>query len=124
MIAVGVLHFARPHGFLRIVPAWLPAPLILVYVSGAFEIAGGLGLFFQRVRPYAAWGLIALYVAVFPANVNQAVHAIQLADGSAPIPVWALWLRLPFQALFIAWAWWMTRPDLGTSAPGDPSPRP
>ena len=104
MVAVGVLHFVNPEPFVRIVPSMLPAPLALVYVSGAFEIAGGLGLLVARLRRAAAYGLIALYVAVFPANVNMAIHRIPL-QGTTPPPVWALWLRLPFQAVFIAWAY-------------------
>lgn len=111
MIAVGVVHFVSPAGFVRIVPAFLPAPLALVLISGAAEILGGLGLLVPRTRRLAAWGLIALYVAVFPANVNMLVHEIPL--GEAPVSLLVLWLRLPFQALFIAWAYWMTRPDQG-----------
>jgi uncharacterized membrane protein len=62
------------------------------------------------VRRAAAWGLVALYVAVFPANVNMAVHHISL-DDAHPIPPLALWLRLPIQALLVAMAYWMSRPD-------------
>jgi uncharacterized membrane protein len=112
MVAVGVLHFARPSGFVKIVPAWLPAPLFLVHLSGFFEIAGGIGLFSRRLHRAAGYGLIALYVAVFPANVNMAVHRIGF-DG----PSWVLWLRLPLQGVLIAWAWWFTRPDDGARAP-------
>ncbi|MBX3193176.1 MAG: DoxX family membrane protein [Labilithrix sp.] len=107
MVWIGVLHFVRPEGFVRIVPSFLPAPLALVYVSGFFEIAGGLGLLVARVHRAAAWGLIALYVAVFPANVNMAINDIPL--GADRIPTALLWLRLPFQALFIAWAYWLGR---------------
>jgi uncharacterized membrane protein len=107
MVAVGILHFVRPEGFVKIVPAFLPVPLLLVYVSGFFEIAGGLGLLVARVHRAAAWGLIALYVAVFPANINMAVHEIQPAGGHLPVAV--MWLRLPFQALFIGIAWWLSR---------------
>lgn len=107
MIGVGILHFARPSGFVKIVPAWLPAPLFLVYLSGFFEIAGGIGLFPRRLHRAAAYGLIALYVAVFPANINMAVHELQ-PDG-AHIPVALLWFRLPLQAAFIALAWWLSR---------------
>jgi uncharacterized membrane protein len=109
MVAVGVLHFVNPAGFVRIVPAFLPAPLALVLLSGAAEILGGLGLLVPRTRRLAAWGLIALYLAVFPANVNMAIHQIPL--GEAPVSPLMLWLRLPFQALFIAWAYWFTRPE-------------
>ncbi len=107
MVAVGVLHFARPDGFVKIVPAFLPAPLLLVYVSGFFEIAGGVGLFVTRVHRAAAVGLIALYVAVFPANINMAVNAIQPTGGHLPTSV--MWLRLPFQLVFIGVAWWLSR---------------
>jgi uncharacterized membrane protein len=110
MITMGCLHFANPEPFVRIMPPVLPAPLLLVYVSGACELAGGLGLLFARTRVWAAWGLVALYVAVFPANVHMALAEIQ-PDPATTVPVWAMWVRLPFQALFIAAAWWQTRPD-------------
>ncbi len=74
MITTGILHFVRPEKFIQIVPDWLPAHRALVYVSGFFEILGGVGLQIPRVQKPAAWGLVALYVAVFPANVNMAVH--------------------------------------------------
>ena len=108
MIAIGVLHFARPKPFVRIVPKFLPAPLALVYISGFFEILGGVGLLVPGTRTWAAWGLVALYVAVFPANIYMLTHNISL-NPKKPIPRWALWLRLPFQFLFIAWAYWFTQ---------------
>jgi len=107
MIAIGVLHFVRPKPFVRIVPKFLPAPLTLVYVSGFFEILGGVGLLIPDTRAWAAWGLVALYVAVFPANIYMLTNNISL-NPNKPIPRWALWLRLPFQFLFIAWAYWFT----------------
>jgi uncharacterized membrane protein len=103
MIAAGALHLAIPAPYVRIVPAFLPSPLALVYVSGGFEILGGAGLLVAATRRWAAWGLVALFVAVFPANVNMAVHRIGF-DG----PPWVLWARLPLQGLLIAWAWWFT----------------
>lgn len=109
MVAIGVLHFVRPKPFVRIVPKYLPAPLALVYISGFFEILGGLGLLIPSTRSFAAWGLIALYVAVFPANVYMLSDNVSL-DPKKPIPRWALWLRLPFQLVFIAWAYWFTGP--------------
>jgi uncharacterized membrane protein len=116
MVAIGLLHFLRPEPFVRIVPGVLPAPLLLVYVSGFFEIAGGLGLLLERTRRSAAWGLVALYVAVFPANINMAVREIQLSEGGN-IPIWAMWARLPLQALFIAAAYWFTRPGAVRKTP-------
>jgi uncharacterized membrane protein len=109
MMTIGVTHFTSPGSFVRIVPAVLPSPLTLVYVSGFFEILGGAGLLVPRLRRAAAWGLILLYVAVFPANVNMAVHHISLAEGH-PISPALLWLRLPLQAVLILWAYWLSRP--------------
>ena len=103
MIAVGVLHFVRPSGFVKIVPPQLPAPLALVMISGFFEIAGGVGILIPRVRRAAGIGLVALYVAVFPANIYMTMHETEL-------PKWALYARLPFQIVFIALALWVTAP--------------
>ena len=114
MIGVGILHFVRPEGFVKIVPSYLPSPLALVYVSGFFEILGGAGVLVPRTQRAAAWGLVLLYLAVFPANVNMAIHGIQL-DDQHPVPTVALWLRLPLQVLLIAWAWWYTRDEHGTT---------
>lgn len=105
MVAAGILHFAAPEKFVAIVPDWLPAHRALVAVSGFFEILGGVGLLVGRVRRAAAWGLAALFVAVFPANVNMAVNKIMVDNP------WILWGRLPFQVVLVAWAWWLTRPD-------------
>ena len=109
MVAVGVMHFVTPLPFVKIVPSMLPAPLLAVYVSGAFEILGGLGLLLTRTRRLAGWGLVALYVAVFPANINMALNDIQL--GPEAIPPWALWARLPLQVVLMALALWVSRHD-------------
>lgn len=109
LIVVGTLHFAIPDPFVKIVPALLPAPLMLVYISGFFEILGGIGLLIPRVSRAAGWGLIALFIAVFPANINMAVNHIHL-DGVPDSPIFQI-IRLPLQAVLIAWAWWYTRPD-------------
>ena len=101
-VGAGVLHFVRPEPFVRIVPDWLPAARALVFWSGVFEVLGGLGLLLPATRVWAGWGLIALLVAVFPANVHMALHP----DLFPGIPVWALWARLPLQAVLLAWVWW------------------
>jgi uncharacterized membrane protein len=109
MISIGILHFATPAPFVRIVPEVLPAKTLLVYLSGAFEILGGLGLLWSRSRQLASWGLILLYLSVFPANLNMAINEIQLEPGG-DISVWALWARLPLQLVFIALVWWLGKP--------------
>ncbi len=107
MVAIGIAHFVAPADFASVVPRFLPAPVTLVLVSGFFEIAGGVGLLVARTRRLASYGLVALYVAVFPANLNMAL------TGAAPEGVHVapalLWLRLPFQIVFIVWALWVGR---------------
>ncbi|GAA4446345.1 DoxX family protein [Novipirellula rosea] len=101
-IAAGVNHFVSPGVYLKIMPEYLPWPLALVYVSGFFEVLGGVGLAVPRLRRAAGWGLIALLVAVFPANVDMLMNA----DQFPAIPVLALVARLPLQGVLIAWVWW------------------
>lgn len=109
IVTAGIFHFVKPVPFVKIVPDFLPYPLALVYISGFFEILGGIGLLIAPVSQLAAWGLIALFIAVFPANINMAVNQIQL-DGIPNSPIF-YWARLPFQAVLIAWAWWFTQPS-------------
>jgi uncharacterized membrane protein len=108
MVTVGVVHFVNVEPFMGMMPPWVPFPLAMVYISGAFEILGGLGLILERTRSAAGWGLVALYVAVFPANIYMAINELPLGDQ--PVEPWILWARLPFQFLFIAWAYWVSRP--------------
>ena len=110
-VGAGVLHFARPEVFERIVPPaltgpGLPSARALVLASGAAEVAGGLGLLVPRLRRPAGWGLVALLAAVFPANVYMAVAAERFA---ALAPAWALWARLPLQPLLMLATWWASR---------------
>lgn len=107
MIIVGITHFWRPDQYARIVPPQLPAPEALVYISGVIEILLGIGLMIPFVSVAAAWGLIALFIAVFPANINQAINSIAI-EGIPHHPI-LYWIRLPFQAVLIAWALWYTR---------------
>jgi uncharacterized membrane protein len=107
-VLAGANHFYSPEAYVAMVPDLLPAPRALVYISGVAEILGGLGVLHPRTRRYAAWGLIALLVAVFPANLNMAINDLPLGDRD--LPAWALWARLPIQLLLIAWCWMFTRP--------------
>ena len=109
MVAAGANHFINPPPYLGMMPAELPESwhLPLVYLSGVFEVLGGLGLILPATRRFAAWGLIALFIAVFPANLNMALNHLPL--GKDPIPTWVLWARLPLQLVFIAWAYSIAR---------------
>ena len=99
----GVLHFVVPAFFLRIVPPWVPNPDLAVSLSGVAEVAGAVGLLIPATRKAAAWGLIALLVAVFPANVYMLQQAI--AQGASAAALAVLWIRLPLQPLLIWWVW-------------------
>lgn len=105
-IMAGVNHFVKPKFYLRIIPGYLPWHKVVNYISGAAEILLGLLLLYPPYSSYAAWGIVALLVAVFPANIN---HLTSAKPGRG-LPVWALYLRLPFQGVLILWAWWYTSP--------------
>jgi len=108
-VGAGVNHFVNPDFYLAIVPPYLPAHGALVAVSGFFEIVGGLGVLLPATRSAAGWGLIALLLAVFPANLHMALNPEPFVAGG--FPRWALYARLPLQLVFILWAYWATRPD-------------
>lgn len=103
-IAAGLNHFRDVEFYRAMMPPWLPWHDALIQVSGIAEILGGIGLLVPVVRSIAGWGLIALLVAVFPANLHLALHHVDLPG--LVVPAWAQWVRLPFQAVLIAWVWW------------------
>ena len=101
-LGIGTLHFLRPEGFVQIVPPFVPWPLATVYVSGVAELALGIGLLVPRTRALAAWGVVALLIAVFPANLYHWWGDVAVGGQTAP-PLYHA-LRLPMQAVLIAWA--------------------
>lgn len=105
-VGAGLLHLIVPDAYVRIMPPYLPAPLALVIVSGLAEMLLGVLVLPRNTRSLAGWGLVALLVAVFPANLHMALHADQFDGLSARV----LWARLPLQAVLMAWVWWSTRP--------------
>lgn len=107
IIVAGILHFAVPQPFIKIVPGFLPYPAALVYISGVFEILLGIGLLLPATRQLSAWGLVALFIAVYPANLNMAFNHIQISG--IPDAWWFQAIRLPFQFVLIAWAYWYTQ---------------
>lgn len=111
-IGAGAGHFIKPHFYEEIVPPGFPSPPLLVVISGVAEMAGGLGLLLPPVRRAAGWGLLALLVAVFPANIYMALHPERFG-----IPAWILWARLPFQFVFGAWVWFVALSKTPAQAP-------
>ena len=101
-ILAGLNHFRRPQMYRAIMPPYLPWHNPLVALSGAAEIGLGALALAPQWRRFAGWGLIALLVAVFPANLHMALHS----ERYPRIPAWLLWLRLPLQAGLIAWVRW------------------
>jgi uncharacterized membrane protein len=102
-ILAGINHFIAPSIYLSIVPTYLPWPKTLVVISGLAEIIGGIGVLPARTQVWAGWGLIALLLVVFPANI-QAIITGMIIAGHA-VPTWLLWARLPFQLLLIVWVY-------------------
>jgi uncharacterized membrane protein len=109
-VVAGLNHFVNEGFYLAMMPPWLPAHAELVFLSGILEVAGGVAVLVPRVRGAAGWGLVALLVGVFPANLHMALYADHFPQFSA----FTLWARLPLQPLFIAWAWWATRGEPDT----------
>ncbi len=98
-VIAGANHFRDPATYISMIPQWLPSPEMLNLISGAAEIAGGIGVLIPFTRNAAATGLILLLIAVFPANLQIAINGWPGMN----IPQWVLIARLPFQLLFIAW---------------------
>jgi uncharacterized membrane protein len=107
-VAAGDLHFGQSDFFVAMMPPWLPWPRELVYLSGAFEILGGLGVLVPFLRRAAGLGLIVLLVAVFPANIQMVVNEASRSGLSGLTVV--LLLRLPLQFVLILWVYRATRP--------------
>ena len=106
-VLAGANHFYNTDFYLKIMPPVFPAPLFLIYLSGVFEIVLGALLLVPKLTRLAAYALIALLLAVFPANIYMAQHAELFPEFSAT----ALYLRLPAQIILIIWAFWFTRPN-------------
>ena len=102
MVFSGVSHFADPAAFTQLLPEFVPVPTAVILATGAIEILLGVGLLVSRWRQEVALALVAYLVAVFPANVYVAVADVPLEGLGGGNP----WLRLPFQAIYIAWVLW------------------
>tara|TARA_B100001057_G_scaffold229956_1_gene230277 strand:- start:25 stop:444 length:420 start_codon:yes stop_codon:yes gene_type:complete len=110
-INVGIDHFINPDFYLSIMPPAFPLHLEAVYISGLFEVLGGLGVLIPRLRKFSGWGLIALLIAVYPANIYMALTPEAFPD----VPLSALYIRLVFQFIFFYWAYLVTRPAYNPS---------
>ncbi len=100
-IAAGINHFRHPETYIQIMPPWLPWHKEFVLISGVFEILLGLLLLLPSTRRFAAWGIILLLIAVFPANIQMLIN---FSNESNP-NLWVAIIRLPIQILLIWWAY-------------------
>lgn len=107
-ILSGLNHFVNADAYIRIMPDYLPWHPQLVFLSGLAEVALGVTVVIPATRVAAAWGIIVLLIAIFPANLYVAMNDLAYV-GNEPNTV-LNWVRLPFQLLLIAWAYWYTRP--------------
>ena len=109
-VLAGSMHFVIPRSYEAMMPPSLPMHREGVVISGVAEIAGGLAVVPRRTRRLARWWLLALLVAVFPANLHMAVNPEQVRGLDLNrVPRWALWARLPLQPLAMLWVWRATR---------------
>ncbi|NNE72621.1 MAG: hypothetical protein HKN26_03075 [Acidimicrobiales bacterium] len=112
-MGAGAAHFARPDFFEAIVPEWFPDKKLANQASGAAEIVLGAGMLLPQTRKAAGWGLLGLTAAVFPANIDMAINKVDVRpdeDGTyqryvGEVPDARNWIRLPFQAVFVALIW-------------------
>ena len=109
-INIGIDHFVNPDFYLSIMPPAFPMHSEAVYISGFFEVLGGICVLIPRLRRIAGWGLVALLVAVYPANIYMAITPEAFPD----FPVVLLYARLAFQFVFFYWAFSVTRPAYNT----------
>jgi uncharacterized membrane protein len=109
-VVASSLLFIQPAAYLKIMPPYIPWHVAMVRISGGFEILGGLGLLIPQTRRAAAWGLVALLIAVFPANAYMATNPMDA--GAVSIPPVLRWARLPVQLLLVWWLLWCSRPRL------------
>lgn len=116
LIIVGITHFTVCEQYAKIVPPVFPNAVAMVYISGFFEVLGGIGLLIPAVSRAAAWGIVALFIAVFPANLYQGLHHIHIDGIPYSESPWFQLFRLPLQPVLIAWAWWYTKPTVGQQA--------
>lgn len=104
-LITGILHFIKPQFFVRIIPDYIPWHLAMVYFSGVAEILGAVGILITQTQVWAAWELILLLVAVFPANIQMTVDAVRKSGYSSWYTMATL-VRLPLQFVLIYWVYW------------------
>ena len=106
-VVAGLNHFVNADYYLPMMPTYLPLHREHVFLSGLAEMVLGVAVLVPQTRVVAAWGLIALLIAIFPANIHIALNDVPVFGATHGAGIWN-WVRLPFQGVLIAWAWWYT----------------
>lgn len=109
-VVAGTLHFVSPETYLPMMPPYLPWHRELIFLSGVAEVLCGIGVLWPPTRRIAAWATIALLIAILPANIHIAWNNVPLFGSTEGAGIWN-WVRLPFQFVLMAWAYWYTQPD-------------
>lgn len=106
LLAAGTGHFVASEEFFAQVPPWLPARMLIVYVSGVVELVLGAALLVLRRQPaLVGWVVAAFFAVILPGNISQAVTATPAFGLETDA---ARWGRLAFQPVLVAWALWST----------------
>ena len=107
----GINHFNNPISYIKIIPHYIPYPVIVNYLAGSFELLFALMLIFDRTRILAAWGIIFMLIAFLPVHIQMIADAPLLLGGSVIVSPLIAWLRLLLQPVLILWVWWHTKTD-------------
>ncbi len=109
-LVAGLNHFINPGGYISIIPTYLPYPKVLNIIAGICEMSFALLLISSKTRRYGAWGIILMLIAFMPVHINMIINA-PMQVGSLLVTQTIAWIRIPFQVLFVMWAWWYTDAD-------------
>ncbi len=104
-LIAGVNHFIHPQGYISIIPSYLPAPVMLNYLAGFFEVLFALMLIRPQTRKVASYGIILMLIAFLPVHITMLVHS-PLKVGSLLVTPAIAWVRLALQPVLMLWAWW------------------
>ena len=108
-LVAGINHFRSPDSYYRIIPPYIPCPVLVNILAGCFELLFAIGLIFPKTRPIAAWGIILMLLAFLPVHISMIGDA-PLKLGNLLVTPFIAWMRLVvLQPLLVLWAWWCTK---------------
>jgi uncharacterized membrane protein len=108
-VAAGINHFINPEGYIRIIPPYIPLPVLCNYLAGAFEILFGLTLIAKSTRRLAVYGICLMLIAFMPVHIQMLIDAPFKLNTFTVTPLVA-WVRLALQPVLVVWVWWHNTP--------------